>query len=682
MASVPGHPTPAGQPSAAGGTQPHHRLAPLDGLRAFAVLTVLLYHGGVTWFGGGLLGVDVFFVLSGFLITSLLCGEFLTKGTIALGRFWANRARRLLPALLLLLLGVALYAWVFRSTLDLSAIRGDALSTLLYVANWHFLFTGQGYFAKSIAPSPLLPMWSLGVEEQYYLIWPLVALLALRRGGTRAVVWVAGVGAVASASLMAALYVAGASIDRLYYGTDTRAQALLVGSVLGALASTRDWRVIARSWARRPLGRATGAAIGIAGAAFLLWAWHALDGQGAMLYEGGFLLVALAAGAVITVVTSWRHSLVAAVLSWRPLTYIGTISYGLYLYHWPIFLTLTEAHAGLSGPSLFALRISVTFAVAILSYHLVERPIREGHLARTWRGLAVGIGAAVATTGVVVAVTLPIASDASPAVLARDSARLSASQHQALAASRAFTTHPVRFMMFGDSVALTASVGLAIKSTERYGVKVYNAGILGCDLSLAPSRLAGVVYPADPKVNCGSWETTWSRQIATVHPDVVGLLIGRFEFADHYYHGTWVHLGMPVWDQHLKDKLDRAVSVLSAGGARVVLFTFPYIDPPLAQPNGALWPENRPDRVDRWNQLIDQVAATHRSTVTLVNLNRILDPQGHFTTTVDGISVRWPDDGIHISTAGGTWLQPRLLPTVGELGLQVRGRREALRLPA
>ena len=653
----------------------HRRLAPLDGLRAFAVLTVLFYHGGLSWFGGGLLGVDVFFVLSGFLITTLLCGEFLARGTIALGRFWANRARRLLPALLLLLLGVAIYAWIFRSSLDLPSLRGDALSTLLYVANWHFLFSGQGYFARSLAPSPLLPMWSLGVEEQYYLIWPLVALLALRRGGTRAVAWVAGLGAVASASLMASLYGAGASIDRLYYGTDTRAQALLVGSFLGAVASTRDWRVITRTWARRPIGRATGAVLSCAGAAFLLWAWHEYDGQGALLYEGGFLMVALAAGAVITSVTSWRHSLLAGFLSLPPLTYIGSISYGLYLYHWPIFLALTEAHIGVSGAPLFLLRMSATFAVAILSYHLVERPIRTGHLARTWRGLAIGIGGVVATAGIVIATTAPFASTAAPVALTNGPTALSGSQHQALAASHAFTTNPLRFLLFGDSVAFTTSIGLEKHSVERYGVKVYNAGILGCNLDLAPTRLGGIVYPGNPKINCGRWRTSWRQQIAEFRPDVVGLLIGRFELADYLYHGTWVHVGMPGWDQHLESELDQAVSILSAGGARVLLFTFPYIDPPLAQPNGSLWPENRPSRVDAWNRLIDQVAASHRDTVTLVDLNHLLDPQGHFTTTVDGISVRWPDDGIHVSTAGGEWLQPRLLPTISQLGLEVRSRR-------
>ena len=197
-------------------------LPSLDGIRAFAVCAVLLYHAGVAGVRGGLLGVDVFFVLSGFLITSLLCAEQSERGSIRLGQFWARRARRLLPALFLLLLGVALYAWVLRNSLDVSSIRGDAVSTLLYVANWHFIFSGQGYFTQSTAPSPLLHMWSLGVEEQYYLVWPLVAFFVLRRGGARLMAWVAGLGAAASALLMASMYLAGFSPDRLYYGTDTR----------------------------------------------------------------------------------------------------------------------------------------------------------------------------------------------------------------------------------------------------------------------------------------------------------------------------------------------------------------------------------------------------------------------------------------------------------------------------
>jgi peptidoglycan/LPS O-acetylase OafA/YrhL len=648
------------------------RLAPLDGIRAFAVMAVLLYHGGVAGVDGGLLGVDVFFVLSGFLITSLLCGEYLARGTIRLGHFWAGRARRLLPGLFLLLLGVALYAWVFRNTLDVSSIRGDALATILYVANWHFVFSGQGYFTQSTTPSPLLPMWSLGVEEQYYLIWPLVTLFILRRGGTRWVAWVAGVAAGASALLMASMYLAGSSIDRLYYGTDTRVQALLVGSVLGAIASHRQWRVIAVSWARTRVGRLTGIVLGATGAGVLLWVWHAFNGQGAFLYQGGFLVVALAAGAVVTAVTSWRTSLLAAVLSLRPLTYIGRISYGLYLYHWPLFLALDHDHTGLSGSALLTVRLAATFVAAALSFHYIEDPIRRGQFAQTWRGLVFALGGAVATAAVVVAATAPVVLASDPAPLVAGSSGVSASQRQALSSAHAFTSHPVRFMVFGDSVAYTAVIGLTKDSIRHYGVKVYPEAALGCDLDLAPSRLGGVVYQGQPGVNCGSWQSDWRHDVRQVHPEVAGLLIGRFELADHVYGGSWVHVGQPRWDRHLSLELDQAVTILSAGGARVALFTFPYIDPPLEQPNGSIYPENDPARVNDWNRLVRQVAARHGKSVTLIDLNRMLDPNGHYAMTVDRVAMRWPDDGIHISTAGGEWLQPRLLPELGQLGLQVR----------
>jgi peptidoglycan/LPS O-acetylase OafA/YrhL len=181
-------PDESGRPSSAGWeTGGLRRFSALDGIRALAVLAVLFYHAGISWLGGGLLGVDVFFVLSGFLITSLLCRELARSSTIRLGRFWAQRARRLLPALLILILGVALYCALFRNTIDVGAIRGDALSTLFYVANWHFILSDQGYFVQSAAPSPLLHTWSLAVEEQFYLVWPLVALFVLRPGHVRAV---------------------------------------------------------------------------------------------------------------------------------------------------------------------------------------------------------------------------------------------------------------------------------------------------------------------------------------------------------------------------------------------------------------------------------------------------------------------------------------------------------------
>ena len=213
----------------------------LDGLRAVAVLGVLLYHGGAPLVTGGFLGVDVFFVLSGFLITSLLLGEWTERMTIKLGQFWARRARRLLPALLVMLVGVALYAKVFAQPGEFANLRLDSLSTLFYVANWHFIVGGNDYFALNAPPSPLQHMWTLSIEEQFYFVWPLVVLFLLRVGRRLRparrlwpVLAAAVVGAIASAIDMRLSYQGGASVMRLYEGTDTRSQDVLVGAALAA----------------------------------------------------------------------------------------------------------------------------------------------------------------------------------------------------------------------------------------------------------------------------------------------------------------------------------------------------------------------------------------------------------------------------------------------------------------
>jgi peptidoglycan/LPS O-acetylase OafA/YrhL len=662
----------APEPPQAG--QPNRRRLPyLDGIRAIAVLVVVLFHAGVSWVGGGLLGVDVFFVLSGFLITSLLCTEFVAEATVRLGAFWARRARRLLPALFILLLGVSAYAYFFSSTVDVASVRGDAFSTLFYFSNWHFILSDQGYFVQSASPSPLLHTWSLAVEEQYYLLWPLVALFVLRRWRRPGLAVVAGVGALASAGLMAALYHAGVSIDRLYYGTDTRVQALLVGSFLGVISSGRTWRAFDPRWARTPRGRATGILLAVVGCLGLLWAWHALQGQDPMLYQGGFLLVAVFAAAVITSVMSWPTSALALVLSIRPLVLLGRISYGVYLYHWPLFLVIDQAHTGLQGFPLLVVRLAATFAAAYLSWRFVEEPIRRGRWLTSWRAASTTAVVAVGTAVVVFAATIvPAAAALPPGATEAGRHALPAAELTQLREAHAFTTDPVPFLVVGDSVAWSATRGLKLDSRQRYGVRVINGGVLGCDLDRTPSRFGGVVYPGDAGVNCGSWPSVWRGAVKKDHPEVVGLLIGRFELGTHLHDGQWVHVGEVGWDAVLTDQLDRAIRVLSSGGAKVAVFTFPFIDPPIEQPDGAPWPENVPSRVVAWNRLLSQVATDHPGAVTLIPLNRMLDPQGQYTNVVDGVAVRTPDDGIHITTAGGEWLQPRILPEIAQLGLDDR----------
>jgi peptidoglycan/LPS O-acetylase OafA/YrhL len=646
--------------------KPERRLPQLDGIRAFAVLTVLLYHFGVSWVNGGLLGVDVFFVLSGFLITSLLCTESTRTGTIALVRFWGRRARRLLPALFVLLVGVALYAHFFAGTVKLSSVRGDALSTLTYVANWRFIFSNQGYFAATGAPSPLLHTWSLAVEEQYYLIWPLVALVVLRWRGTRALAWVAGIGALASAALMVAMHHAGFSVDRLYYGTDTRAQALLVGSCIGALASLRSWHVISERWATTRPGRVAGVALGVAGSGYLLWAWHAYVGTNPFLYNGGFLLVALATAAVITQVVSWPASWLARFCSLGVLTFIGRISYGLYLYHWLLFLVIDNAHTGLSGFALFAARLGATFVVAVASYYLLEQPIRTRRFLPNWHALAAsGVAVGVTVTALVVSTIVP--AEGSVVIRGRT---MPAAEHRALAANAAFTTNPVRFLLLGDSVALTLGIGLSYNSRPRYGVVLNDQAPLGCDLD--PSlqvNTTGTVSLAP--AGCQDWQQTWATQVATYRPQVVGLALGRWEVADHLYQGKWTHVGQGDWDRHLVAELTEGVKILSADGARVVLFTMPYIDPPQESPDGSPFSETLPSRADAYNRLVNEVGKADPGVVTVIDLNKMLDPRGQFAMAIDGVTVRW-SDGVHVSLAGGELVQPKILPTVAALGLAAK----------
>ena len=360
----------------------------LDGVRAVAVLAVLLYHGQVGWARGGFVGVDIFFVLSGFLITGLLLAEWRHWGSLDLRRFWLRRARRLLPALLLVLVAVSLGAAAFASPAERGALRGDALATLGYVANWRFVLSNQSYFAQYDEPSPLRHMWSLGIEEQFYLLFPLLLLalltLGLRRRGLAVVL---GLGAVTSAALAVALYTPGADPSRIYYGTDTRLEALLVGAVAAVLARervrTRPAAYLSMAGRDVPLpGRGSIGLFALAGLAAVVIA--ARDNAG-WLYEGGFLVVAVLAVLVVVAAADDR-STTARLLSWEPLRRVGLISYGLYLWHWPVYVALTPDRVGVTGPALLALRLAVTGLLAVGSYVLVERPIRAGVLGRRWSG--------------------------------------------------------------------------------------------------------------------------------------------------------------------------------------------------------------------------------------------------------------------------------------------------------
>jgi hypothetical protein len=269
-----------------------------------------------------------------------------------------------------------------------------------------------------------------------------------------------------------------------------------------------------------------------------------------------------------------------------------------------------------------------------------------------------------------------------PLARAAGSRRLPPGERQALAEAHAYGRRPVRFLLLGDSLALTLGVGLGERSVRRYGVTISDQGTLGCDLDDLPVRLSGGAGPATP--GCLQWRTAWSHEVAAYAPDVVGLLIGRWEVSDHLFRGRWVHVGQSAWDAHLVVELDEAITLCRSEGATVVLFTMPYVDPPAKAATGKPFSENQPSRVRAFNALLRRVASDHRSQVTVIALNRQLDPSGHFQAAVKGLTVRWPD-GIHITAAGGAWLQPSILPIVARVGLAAvprvdvdrQGRRRA-----
>ena len=380
----------------------------LDGLRALAVIVVLLYHADLPWLPGGFLGVEVFFVISGYLITALLVAEWRQHGRIDLKAFWFRRARRLLPALYLLLAVTLAYAVVFLPE-EVAGLRGDVIAALGYVTNWYLVFGHESYFEAIGRPSLLKHLWSLAVEEQFYLLWPPVLAVGLsmgaRRWRERRVLLVALSGAAASAVLMGALYRPEADPSRLYFGTDTRATGLLMGAALalvwtpwlvwtsaerGGSLATRRWSQLQSQLRRRwgwtvPLLLDVG---GLAALGVLAVACLHLGEFEPLLYRGGLALVALATTVVIMTCAHPHTRLGVSLLGWRPLRWIGVRSYGIYLWHWPVFMvTRPQLDVSLEGMPLVVLRLALTVLVAELSYRYVETPIRKGVLGRAWRAL-------------------------------------------------------------------------------------------------------------------------------------------------------------------------------------------------------------------------------------------------------------------------------------------------------
>ncbi|MGH9297324.1 MAG: acyltransferase family protein [Acidimicrobiales bacterium] len=640
-------------------------LPALDGVRALAILGVFAYHLGFGWASGGYLGVDLFFVLSGFLITSLLIEERLSNGRIALPAFWGRRALRLLPGLLLLLLVLGAFLAVVGPgpLVDPHAARSDAIATILYVANWHQLFAHQSYFAQFSAPSPLQHTWSLAIEEQFYLLWPLLvaavfalSLHLLRSSRRRALPppgegWrhlglaLAGCGAAASAAWMAWLALHGAGSDRLYYGTDTRAFDLLAGAVLAWLVAGRPQP---GDRARRLLGFASPAAAVLLG---IFW-WRASAAStgvaggvvgtggapGRWMFEWGFLVCAVSAVFVIADLRQTRASPLARALSVRPLRFIGRISYELYLWHWPVISEMTASRVHLSGLGLDGLRLAAAVVLASVSYFLVDQPIRRWG----FRGLPSGLRwsfapfGMAAAAGAMVLGTVPVAA-AAPVSHVSVGGRVPVPGAGGVVGgpirlpAPPSRLHPLRIVLFGDSVMKGQAPAIAAALDSTGVVQVVDQSFDGWGLTTDRG-----------------WRENVPAAIEKTHAE---LAIAMWEWDDYYYvtHRAEYRAELAAFVR----------TVIAAPGlAGLVFEQYPPLGPRLLATSELIARDvkSRNNAMDAWDALARSLVSLDPAHVVYLPVAPAVERAGKWTSWLP------PDDDFALPSAD--WVRVRAMDSV------------------
>ena len=694
-------------PPATPGRFPYH--GALDGLRALALLAIVAYHLHYPWADGAFLSVDLFFLLSGFLITTLLVNEWQRSGTIGLGRFWARRARRLLPALLVTLVVVAAFTRLEVDPWLRTSVRDDGLASLAYVANWRFIASDQGYFQTFAAPTPLRHMWTLAIEEQFYVVWPLVALAALRlRRGRRGLLAVCVAGMAVSVAVMARTYRPGDPL-RAYYGTDSRLHVILAGALLAVGLSVWQPGEVARRRLRL---------LGPVAFVAMLAAWATANGTAAAYYHGGSLVHAAVACVVLT--ACLHPGPVRAVLGIGLMAWIGRLSYGLYLFHWPIIVWLVPNRVPLDGLALDAARVGLTVIAAVASYYLVELPVRERRAptAVTWardrmrsrvRPLrATAPPAAAGRRGVapwmvapaVVVTAVAVMASAGGARVAPDylvgdqgeGARLAAetagadeefhlgdplpcgapsdpARAEADAALQGLGplalppgSEGLRILAVGDSTMCSLYPGL-LAAAARAGSPIDTAAVVGCGVASGETTTTRGEQVTPNSHRCPRLvDAALDRAFERIDPDVV-VWMSVWEKSDLVAEAGTLVSGTEEAEAEIQRRMDGALAGLTAGGAHVVVLTVPA-----AAPNDAQGLANTSNAVDdasyvRLDGILRRFADRHPDEVTLVDLAARLCPGGPpCPAEVDGTRVR--PDGRHLTPAAAAGVAHWLLPQV------------------
>jgi peptidoglycan/LPS O-acetylase OafA/YrhL len=633
----------------------------LDGLRGIAMVAIAAYHSELPWASGSFLALDSFFVLSGYLITLLLLAEWRERGRIDLVAFYSRRARRLIPAMLLALAGVAVYATAFAGGDELVRIREDVLSTMLYVNNWWQIAREHSYFDVFANPSPLRHAWSLSLEEQWYLVWAIVVLGVMTRWrSARVLAALCLAVAVASALQMAWLFEPGTDPSRVYYGTDTRAQEILLGAALACLADRGRLETLRTFWI-------------VAGSVALVvigGLWVTASHSAPWIYRGGFFGVSILVALLILGATQGGRNPLREIVGWGPFRWLGMISYGFYLWHWPVFLVVTRAQTGLEGLTLFGVRLFVTLLIALASYFLVERPIRRGALRAP-----VALGSAFACSGAIGIAIVAITWNAIPSGDAPNEAQAHW-QAKAPAVPGGVPTpsaERTRVLLVGDSVAWSVGVGFIPSIEQEASVALQNRAIIGCGLGNGPIRERDGVVLQQPGSQCELWPRYWREYVEAVQPDVSVLLTGFWDVFDRQVDGEWLTYGSEAYDRYLLELLREATDALASGGAPVVLLTAPYVQPPFKakayeSPSTERW------RMDRLNEVLRRHAARSPG-VHVIELGAFVCPDADCSGSDDGGPLI-KQDGAHFTPRGAQIVARWLAPKLREIAL-AKGRTES-----
>ena len=707
-------------------------LPALDGLRALSVAAVVAFHLGLL--PGGFIGVDVFFVISGFLITRLLLAERERSGTIDMGGFWSRRFKRLLPALLVTITGVTIAARWWMPSWRWADLRTDALATLAYVANWRFVLSGQSYFSEGVVPSPLRHAWSLAIEEQFYLLWPLVVVLVLKRLNSRyrlVLAGVAGGGALLSALWMTIAAGTDMDLSRLYYGTDTRAFALLAGAWLACW-----WDPVVADAPRpidalgkaRPLTRAGGLAL----VPLAVMAVVAAEDT-SWFYRIGFQTVAVLATVVVAGVSTGEGK-VSAGLGHPVLCWLGRRSYGIYLWSWPVQIYVSS-HFGLSGIGLYLVVVVVTMALATLSFRFVEEPIRTRWgqpkpRGRRERDDAVELRYPVAFRfglGVLLCGTLASAAtsggDAAPSYMAVSDAEAAAS---ALASSSGFddglesggaristtvpsgptpTTAPSPATTlplppgpvgpFSETVTALVPPDDAVDPYDPHGrslrvmiagdsvgwslgwvpsddltrsVKIEDRAIIGCGV-MPPASFWVVEGRGSEKYSAYCLEQENAERLGLDNgPDVVLLWLGAWEVYDHVVFGQKISVFTDEYAKILEQRLQERIDQYRAEGIPTVMPTVPCFGKQASRLGQERYDEKRRQWV---NERLLAVAARNRTWVRVIDPTaKLCDAEGNsIDKTPEGVPIR--EDGAHFDTDSAAWFWNTWL--AGQLGAAFAG---------